>query len=555
MKLLNQYTQAFIIVAALLLFVPFLGAVHLFDWDEINFAECAREMLSSGNYLSLQMNYQPFWEKPPLFIWMSALSMKEFGVNEFAARFPNALCGVITLVLIYRIGKKVFDKQMGLLWVLCYAGSTLPQFYFKSGIIDPWFNLFIFSSVYALVLYSYEKDRKLASLPLLLLSALLLALAVLTKGPVAVILVLLCVSVYTLIHRFKQVMSISHFFLYTLVVAFTGGIWFLFLWVSGKEEIIQHFVSYQIHLFQTEDAGHGGPFYYHVLVLLLGCFPASIFALRAFKPREADTPFQQHVKLWFVILFWVVLILFSVVQTKIIHYSSLCYFPLTFLAAYTLHALLKGSLVWKRWMGAALLLTGGLFGLALTLLPLVDRYKQNLISGGWIGDDFTKANLEAPVFWSGFESLIGLLSLGTLLYALWLFKREQMSKAIVVLFGGNLLAVHLATVVVVPKIEQYSQRAAIEFYESLQTRDCYCEALNYKSYAQYFYTLKQPAKNPESYSADWLLWGPIDKTAYFISKVTLTEENTRNYPHLKETGRKNGFVFYLREPEKPPQKP
>ena len=98
MKLLNQYTQAFIIVAALLLFVPFLGAVHLFDWDEINFAECAREMLSSGNYLSLQMNYQPFWEKPPLFIWMSALSMKVFGVNEFAARFPNALCGVITLV-------------------------------------------------------------------------------------------------------------------------------------------------------------------------------------------------------------------------------------------------------------------------------------------------------------------------------------------------------------------------------------------------------------------------------------------------------------------------
>lgn len=124
-----------------------------------------------------------------------------------------------------------------------------------------------------------------------------------------------------------------------------------------------------------------------------------------------------------------------------------------------------------------------------------------------------------------------------------------------VLFGGNLLAVHLATVVIVPKIEQYSQRAAIEYYESLQTRDCYCEALNYKSYAQYFYTLKQPAKNPESYSADWLLWGPIDKPAYFISKVTLTEENTRNYPHLKETGRKNGFVFYLREPEKPLQKP
>jgi len=65
--------------AALLLFVPFLGSVHLFDWDEINFAECAREMLVTGDYFSVKINFQPFWEKPPLFIWMQALSMNIFG--------------------------------------------------------------------------------------------------------------------------------------------------------------------------------------------------------------------------------------------------------------------------------------------------------------------------------------------------------------------------------------------------------------------------------------------------------------------------------------------
>ena len=76
---------------ALLLFVPFLGAVHLFDWDEINFAECAREMALGGSWLLPTIDFEPFWEKPPFFIWMQALSMKVFGVNEFAARFPNAL--------------------------------------------------------------------------------------------------------------------------------------------------------------------------------------------------------------------------------------------------------------------------------------------------------------------------------------------------------------------------------------------------------------------------------------------------------------------------------
>ena len=140
--------------AALLLFVPFLGSVHLFDWDEINFAECAREMLVTGDYFSVKINFQPFWEKPPLFIWMQALSMNIFGINEFAARLPNAIAGCLTLLVFFNIGRKLVDEKFGLIWALVYAGSFLPHFYFKSGIIDPWFNLFIFSGTYYFILFS-----------------------------------------------------------------------------------------------------------------------------------------------------------------------------------------------------------------------------------------------------------------------------------------------------------------------------------------------------------------------------------------------------------------
>ncbi|PIO47146.1 MAG: hypothetical protein CMR00_11925 [[Chlorobium] sp. 445] len=133
---------------AFLFFVPFLGAVHLFDWDEINFAESAREMLVTGNYARVQINFEPFWEKPPLFIWLQALSMHVFGVSEFAARLPNALCGIITLLLLFRIGTQLYDERFGLFWSLSYFGSFLPHFYFKTAIIDPVFNLFIFLGVY-----------------------------------------------------------------------------------------------------------------------------------------------------------------------------------------------------------------------------------------------------------------------------------------------------------------------------------------------------------------------------------------------------------------------
>ena len=98
--------QGAVIVFGILFFIPFLGNVHLFDWDEINFAESAREMIESGNYLTVQINFQPFWEKPPLFIWLQVLSMKLFGINEFAARFSSIVLIIFTVVLIYILVRK-----------------------------------------------------------------------------------------------------------------------------------------------------------------------------------------------------------------------------------------------------------------------------------------------------------------------------------------------------------------------------------------------------------------------------------------------------------------
>src|SRR5437870_5207659 len=93
----NFFPSLLIIAVGALFLLPFLGAVHLFDWDEINFAESAREMITSGNYARVQIDYQPFREKPPLFFWLQAASMHAFGINEFAARFPDAIVGIITM--------------------------------------------------------------------------------------------------------------------------------------------------------------------------------------------------------------------------------------------------------------------------------------------------------------------------------------------------------------------------------------------------------------------------------------------------------------------------
>src|SRR4051812_7527827 len=191
LKQIRQFpTQFFLLLIGILLFVPFIGHVHLFDWDEINFAESAREMLLTHNYRMVQINFQPFYEKPPLFIWLQALSMSYFGVNEFAARLPNAICGIITMLVVFNVGRYVFKSQMGVLWALLFGCSLLPQVYFRSGIIDPVFNLFIFLGIFFIYKLSLQNDfedsktRRRNRRWNLLLSALFIGLATLTKGPV-----------------------------------------------------------------------------------------------------------------------------------------------------------------------------------------------------------------------------------------------------------------------------------------------------------------------------------------------------------------------------------
>ncbi|MEO7120430.1 MAG: glycosyltransferase family 39 protein, partial [Ginsengibacter sp.] len=202
-KLQSKTYLTIIILSGIIFFIPFLGKVHLFDWDEINFAESAREMIVTGNYHRVQINFQPFWEKPPLFFWLQAGCMKLFGINEFAARLPNAIFGIITLVTLFIIGKKYKSPRFGFIWAISYLGTFLPHLYFKSAIIDPVFNYFIFLGVY----FMFRDLSNLHSKKGLLypaLAGLFIGLSTLTKGPVGLLIFLIAFFAYFIFTRFKN---------------------------------------------------------------------------------------------------------------------------------------------------------------------------------------------------------------------------------------------------------------------------------------------------------------------------------------------------------------
>jgi 4-amino-4-deoxy-L-arabinose transferase-like glycosyltransferase len=650
-----------LVLLAALLFLPFLGTVHLFDWDEINFAEISREMLVTGNVLRVQIDFEPFWEKPPLFFWIQSACMAVFGINEFAARLPNALLGCLTLPLLYSIGKYYYNRSFGILWACMYTCSFLPHFYFKSGIIDPLFNLFIMLGIWHLArmsecltlgsLSSYTVTTEAANtttasssdtptdelpdkstdkpessheasseepayqiiyqtkgpktlqpptLGLTSLAGLCIGLAILTKGPVGLLLAVLTWSVALVLlrsplyHKHAQqqtLLPLVEFPLFITVALGVACVWFgAEVWNNGFW-FVQEFLRYQLRLLTTGDSGHSQPFFYHGLVLLVGCFPASVLAFGARRalqavraplarayPEQANQPAHstsqtldaertlgaERFAFWMLSILLVVLVVFTIVRTKIVHYSSLAYFPLTYFAALTAHqALNKPALrILSRKIALALGVLGIIWGVLLIAIPLIGMNTQTLLP--FIRDEFAKANLQANVPWTGWELCIGIFYGTAAVAASMLAWNRRIFEMTLTLFTAGCCCIFTFLVVVAPNIEAYSQRAAIEFYQGLHQKhghEFYVKALGFKTYADLFYTQKLPSQSPRGANIPtedfelWLLEGVIDKPAYFVCKITSAasyRERMRNDPEWRELYTKNGFVFFCRMPQRRP---
>jgi hypothetical protein len=537
-------------------FISFNGGVHLFDWDEINFAEISREMLITREYTRVYVNFVPFWEKPPFFFWLQAGAMALFGVNEFAARFPNAICGIVTILLLFNLGARMYSIRFGLLWAGMYMGFILPFLYFKSGIIDPWFNLFIFLGIYYFILFYWKKERfrgislKYPALVYLFLGGFFIGMGILTKGPVAYLIAALTFFAYWVYQRFRFYVNVPQFLFFTLAALLVMLTWFgLETWKNGPW-FVQEFTRYQYRLFSTPDAGHRGFPGYHFAVLLLGVFPASLFALRAFfrMPPEAHDHLRDF-RSWMKFLFWVVLILFTIVQSKIVHYSSMCYFPLTYLAVLVAEKIIRGELPMARWMKGVLVGLGLVYALLIVALPFVGQHIELLVPL-FKNDPFAQANLEADVRWTGLEALPGLLLAGLLLGSLWLFNRQRFIRGFQLLLGGIPVFIMLSLYFFIGRIETYSQRAAVEFFEDKAGRDVHLMTYGYRSYVHLFYGRPLQAGRAcfeEEGCHQHLLEGDIDRPVYLSTK-THRAAPLRQMEGLEEIGERNGFVFFRRMP-------
>ena len=539
--MLNAKTYIYVFIISMGLFLPFLGMVNLFDWDEVNFAECAREMLSRGDYSQVMIDYIPFWEKPPLFIWMQTISMKLFGISNFAARLPNVFAAFFTFSFIIYIGEKLQNRSFGILWAVVFCGSFLPNIYFHSGIIDPWFNLFIMSGIY----FGYQAFKTNSIVPYAL-SGSLIGLSIITKGPVGFILFGTPALLFMIFNRKEFNWSSLGLVAFFTSLMISGGSWFLLLILQGEEHVIYDFIHYQIRLFNSEDAGHGGPFYYHIIVLFIGCFPASFFAMRnlTFKNKHSF-----HFLMMLTLLF--TLVLFSIVQTKIIHYSSLCYFPLTYLAAKHLSKELINSKEGLKKSARTLIISLVLYSIILLCFAWVLNDPSSILK--YINPDrFTKDTLNQVFESSLLFYLPGILVSFSFIVLVYCYKKKKYDLVVYTSFLTVAVSI-LSASFMVERVEQYTQGGHVSLCKEFENQNVIIHPIGFKSFVPLYFGKQQDAiiKHDGTLLEEYFLANQdhLSLPIYFTSKSYKKEEVLDLYPKIELLKEQGGFALYKRKKE------
>ena len=267
---------ALLTAVSILFFFFHLGSVGLMEPDEGRNAEVAREVLATGDWVTPHLDVVRCLDKPILFFWAAAISMKVFGVNEFAARFPSALAALIGVIAVYVLGRRMFGERAGLLSGLVLATSPLYAALGRTVIFDMLLSVFItLTMLFWYGGYTEEDPRRKRLFYLLSWAA--MALAVLTKGPIGAVLPLGIAGLFLIATRSLARIREMELLRGPLLLLFISGPWYLLVSIRNPEYPYYFFVAEHLLRYTTTAFHRVKPFWYYLPVVAAGLLPWIFF--------------------------------------------------------------------------------------------------------------------------------------------------------------------------------------------------------------------------------------------------------------------------------------
>ena len=365
-----------------LLFATWATFVHLGDFsllspDEGRNAEVAREMKVSGSWLVPTYDGATYLDKPAFFFKASALALKAFGDTEWAARLPSALSAWLWLMLLFAFCRRAYGPTTASLAVVVIALTPLFEAFARIVIFDMMLGLFVSSAI--LAAYRAGEVEGKARRHWYLLATLAAGLATLVKGPVGFLVPLLVMSVYHAVSGRRAL--IGSFFRLSHVLLFLAIVlpWFVGLSIACPDFPYYGIMKESIARFTTPEFRRTQPFYYYGLIIA-GCF----FPFSLILPAAIREGFRRSYRLHdadrlFVVWALVVVVFFSLSQSKLPGYILTGMVALGVLVARVLAQALEAheEVARRVFRFSSLLL--GVVALLLALPPMMELWMPGLL--------------------------------------------------------------------------------------------------------------------------------------------------------------------------------
>ena len=322
-----------------------LGHLPLLDVDEPVYGEVGKEMARAGwaGWLSPHYNGALWFDKPPMFYWLTALSMRAFGVTEFAARLPSALLGVGLVAVTYAMARRTFPNVPQVALWAGFVLATTVQFFLLSHAAVTDMTLAFTLTTALLGVYAWITTGRVCWM---VLAGAMTGIATLTKGPVAIVLIGLQVIVFLVATRqARRLLSPALWagFALCLLIALP---WYVTMIHLHGSLFIQGFLeANNVTRYLKAEHRETQQFYYYIPVFC-GFFlpwtlalPTAISTASNNIHRERREPTAPQPTIFLLTWFVLVFVFFSVSQTKLITYI----FPI-----FPVAAILVGSSIDER---------------------------------------------------------------------------------------------------------------------------------------------------------------------------------------------------------------
>jgi len=304
----ERYFPLFLAILSLPLFFYYLGQIALIGPDEPRFAQVAREMYQSRDFISPRLAGHLWFEKPALLYWLMAASYSLFGVSEFAARLPSALSAVLGVLAIYFTGRRASGPLYGLLSASVLATSVIYFSFARGASFDMLFTLTI-TLAFCCFFLSEIVDRKRRGKYLIGFYA-AVGLSVLAKGLIGIVIAGGVIGLYLFITgQLKKVFKLR---LLSGLAVFLAvcAIWYAPVILRHGQQFIQEFfIEHHFQRYTTNKYHHPGPVYYYIVVIFAGMFPWSFFLLPAIarlrRLKLRDAAISLDVRLQIFTLSWI----------------------------------------------------------------------------------------------------------------------------------------------------------------------------------------------------------------------------------------------------------